>query len=349
MAEVVHASFKQLVAPDWGPQAVHEFLRDTSSAKLSELLPGADFVAVCEDQGRVVGLLLMPRPTLVQLFFVAPSHVGRGVGRALWEAAREHLEGSRPEARTVELNATPYALPAYKALGFYPISEPFFRNGAVATRMACWLPGRGLERPNEVAIRPPQGKGDPVLAARTSARPSSDSAAATLELDEPIELVAHRAEWSSQAAIECARIVRAVGPAQVEHIGSTAVAGLVAKPTIDLMVGVDEYPAPWLQPLLESLGYQAMGEAGVPGRSYFRRRAGPSFNVHVVPRGGTWWKQNLSLRDFLREDPLARQRYADAKQAAFAGGADTLLSYSAAKAPAIAALLQEAFGHHNRG
>jgi hypothetical protein len=45
-----------------------------------------------------------------------------------------------------QLNSSPYAVDAYRALGFFPISHAYKRDGAVATRMACWLPGRRLER-----------------------------------------------------------------------------------------------------------------------------------------------------------------------------------------------------------
>ena len=95
--------------------------------------------------------ILLPRPTLVQLLFVAPNHLRKGIGRALWNAARAHLEEKHSGVTTVELNSSPYALAAYKALGFFPISEPFRRKGAVATRMACWLPGKALERAEHVA------------------------------------------------------------------------------------------------------------------------------------------------------------------------------------------------------
>jgi hypothetical protein len=45
----------------------------------------------------------------------------------------------------VELNSSPYAVGAYKALGSFLLSKPYKPEGAVATRMACWLPVRGLE------------------------------------------------------------------------------------------------------------------------------------------------------------------------------------------------------------
>lgn len=150
ISNLVQAGFIEHVAPDWELCARRDFLNDTSAEKLAARIAEATFVAVYEDDGQILGVISLPRPTLVQLFFVASSHLRTGVGRALWEDARAHLEELYPEVNTVELNSTPYALPAYKALGFFPISEPFRRRGAVATRMACWLPGRALDRARHV-------------------------------------------------------------------------------------------------------------------------------------------------------------------------------------------------------
>ena len=151
IAELVQAGFKEHVAQDWESSARNDFLRDTTAEKLAGKIGEANFVVVYEHESQILGVLVMPRPSLVQLFFVAPGYLRRGIGRALWEAARVHLSERHPEITTVELNSSPYAVPSYKALGFFPISEPFLRKGAVATRMACWLPARSLERaPNVV-------------------------------------------------------------------------------------------------------------------------------------------------------------------------------------------------------
>lgn len=171
------------------------------------------------------------------------------------------------------------------------------------------------------------------------------------DVDEPVQVVEYRAEWASQASAEADRITQALGlPSEdVEHIGSTAVCGLVAKPTIDLMLGVAEYPAPSLQSSIVALGYEALGEAGVPGRLYFRLRGRASFNLHLVLKGGTHWRHNLALREYLRASSGARERYSQAKLAALSSGARTLLPYSAAKAVVVAALLQEALAGNNGG
>ena len=58
-----------------------------------------------------------------------------------------------------------------------------------------------------------------------------------------------------------------VEPNTIEHIGSTAVSGMVCKPIVDIMLGVKEVPPPeaWFKELVY-LGYESLGEAGVPGR-----------------------------------------------------------------------------------
>jgi len=145
ISALVHASFNELCANDWEPNAVRVFLEETSPLALSVALEQPAFAAIeSERGGEPIGFILMPRPSLVSLLFVHPAHLRKGVARRLWEAARGHIEAAYPETKTVELNSTPYALSAYRALGFVPISTEFARRGCRATRMACWLPARAL-------------------------------------------------------------------------------------------------------------------------------------------------------------------------------------------------------------
>jgi GrpB-like predicted nucleotidyltransferase (UPF0157 family) len=156
-------------------------------------------------------------------------------------------------------------------------------------------------------------------------------------LDEAIALVPSDSAWPEVAAEESARLRAALMDAEIEHIGSTAVPGLEGKATIDLLIGVRE-----LTPSLRIPDYEAFGEAGVPGRLYFRKRGPVSFNAQVVERGGPLWRDALLLRDYLRAHPEERGRYAAGKREAFASGATTLLSYSDAKAALVEGLLERA-------
>jgi GrpB-like predicted nucleotidyltransferase (UPF0157 family) len=164
-------------------------------------------------------------------------------------------------------------------------------------------------------------------------------------LDEPIHLEPYRPEWPVVFEAERQRIVEALGvlPEVVQHIGSTAVVGLGGKPVLDILIGASGVPCPdtWTA-TLERLRYEAMGEAGIPGRWYFRHRVPPFRNAHVVELGGPHWMTNLALRDYLRISPDACARYMEAKRLAVADGATSLIAYTRAKRPMIETLLTEA-------
>ena len=151
ISRLVQGSFRAHVAPDWGQEAQESFYAETTPEKLVARLAESTYAVVYDDDGMVVGVILLPRPTLVQLCFVASTHLRRGIARALWQAARSHLETHLPEVKTVELNASPYAVAAYTAMGFFPISKQYQRSGWVATRMACWLPNQHLEHASNAA------------------------------------------------------------------------------------------------------------------------------------------------------------------------------------------------------
>jgi ribonuclease III len=162
-------------------------------------------------------------------------------------------------------------------------------------------------------------------------------------LDEAVSVVSSDPRWRELAAEEAARLRGALGDVQVEHIGSTAVAHLDAKPVIDLLVGFRE-----LTPALRIPDYEACGEAGVAGRLYFRKRGPVSFNAQVVELGSPLWDDALILRDYLRAHPDERERYAAHKREAIASGATTLLRYSEQKAGLMLELLERARGWARR-
>jgi GrpB-like predicted nucleotidyltransferase (UPF0157 family) len=163
--------------------------------------------------------------------------------------------------------------------------------------------------------------------------------------DEPIEVVPARPEWTLQGQALRAEICQAldVPPARVEHIGSTAVPGLAAKPLIDLMVGCsEEQRLAVAERLADCAGYEYPREFSAPGRAYLRRRMRlPWSNVHVVEMNGELWRDNLIFRDFLRCHPDAALEYAAAKRSA-AEQAKRLRAYSTAKSTTVLALLDRA-------
>ncbi|MFJ8791796.1 GrpB family protein [Streptomyces sp. NPDC102462] len=163
------------------------------------------------------------------------------------------------------------------------------------------------------------------------------------DVDEQVHVVAHDPAWAGAGR----DLVRAVStalrglPVDVAHIGSTAVPGLDAKPIIDVQVGCPGGETRLAVSRIEALGFEHLGQAGVPGREYLRRRSGRLANVHVVARGGRLWTDNLLFRDYLSSHPAAADRYAEAKREA-ADRAPSLLAYSALKARAVEQIMDAA-------
>lgn len=102
----------------------------------------------------------------------------------------------------------------------------------------------------------------------------------------------------------------------IEHIGSTSVGGLAAKPIIDLMAAAEDLAEVSAHDeTLGLLGYQRH-ETGMPGRLFYRRNVNGrwAYHLHVVP-ADTWPTRNeVLLRDHLRAHPADAQRYADLKR-----------------------------------
>ena len=166
-------------------------------------------------------------------------------------------------------------------------------------------------------------------------------------LDERITVCAADPAWPSWFQLEAARLRSAVPGdlvPDIQHIGSTAVPGLDAKPIVDLMVGIGEPDRiADVVERLERLGYESLGEAGVAGRWALRKRdVAQSSNIAIVAHDGDWWKLNLAVRDFLRANAEAARNYASAKWHAVSNGADMLLAYSDAKRVVIERIAAEA-------
>lgn len=157
-----------------------------------------------------------------------------------------------------------------------------------------------------------------------------------------LELSEHQPAWPSQFADVAALLHPVLGPAMaIEHIGSTAVPGLCAKPVLDVLLGADALQA--FDSRVESLAqlgfvYRPAYEDEVPDRRYFVRAADgalPRVHAHGVVRGGPLWRSHLQFRDLLRADAAVRETYAALKRQLAQMHADDKAAYTLAKAPFI--------------
>lgn len=152
---------------------------------------------------------------------------------------------------------------------------------------------------------------------------------------EPIEIVEYRAEWADEFAQIGAALRQALGGAavRIDHIGSTAVPGLAAKPVIDVQVSVValEPVDPFREPI-ELLGYRYRADNPERTKRYFREPPGRRrTHIHVREAGSFSQQFPLLFRDFLRVHPDAAGEYAAVKRACAQRFRDDRAGYVAAK------------------
>jgi GrpB-like predicted nucleotidyltransferase (UPF0157 family) len=143
-----------------------------------------------------------------------------------------------------------------------------------------------------------------------------------------IEVVEYDEEWPPRFELlrdrySAALADRGVRVVAIEHVGSTAVPGLAAKPVIDCDVVVRREDVDEASSALVGLGFQPVGELGIPQRWAFKHPAGwPPTHTYVVVEGSLSLRNHLAVRDALRADPALRDRYAEVKRRVGAAAAD---------------------------
>jgi GrpB-like predicted nucleotidyltransferase (UPF0157 family) len=153
-----------------------------------------------------------------------------------------------------------------------------------------------------------------------------------------IEVRDYDPNWPVLFDEECARLRGVFGPAvTIEHIGSTSVPGLAAKPIIDLLVGVQslaEAKSTCIEPLL-ALRYTYIPgyETWLPAELFFRKGIpGPwTHHVHVMEQSNPRWQDHLLFRDYLRAHPETADAYGSLKKSLAIAFGDDIEGFRNAK------------------
>ena len=168
---------------------------------------------------------------------------------------------------------------------------------------------------------------------------------------EKVYLSDYDTNWETQFVDE-KNLLRSCFPdVPIEHIGSTSVKGIVAKPIIDIMLGVVLYPpSDEMIKKLEESGYIHVGEHGEQNdkRVSLIKRGIANFNVHFIQYLGKSWNNNILFRDYLRKNQNAVSEYSKLKQDIIDRGIDTILDYHNEKTDFISNILDKAQEEANR-
>ena len=154
-----------------------------------------------------------------------------------------------------------------------------------------------------------------------------------------VEVVEYDGAWPVRFTAEADQIRAALGPElrRIEHVGSTSVPGLAAKPVIDIALSVESFDTLDIAGM-EALGYRYVSEYDeeTPNRRYFSK---PGFHVHVYEQEHEEFMDYVRFRDYLRTHPEDARAYGELKLALAAEFIDDRAGYQAAKAPYVARLV----------
>lgn len=174
-----------------------------------------------------------------------------------------------------------------------------------------------------------------------------------MERKRKIRVVPHDPAWSEcfdREAESLAQLFRS-NALSIEHIGSTAVPDLPAKPTIDILVVVAQGTRiPDYDSGMEKLGFECRGEAldavvpGTPGRFYYPKLSGLDHivHVHICEDGHSQIRELIALRDFLRANKERAAQYGQLKLSLAARFEDDVVSYMRGKDVVAKEIISEA-------
>jgi GrpB-like predicted nucleotidyltransferase (UPF0157 family) len=160
----------------------------------------------------------------------------------------------------------------------------------------------------------------------------------------PVVVVDYQHDWPAlfeRLATPLRRAVAHLDAATVEHVGSTAVPGLAAKPIVDIDVVLDSAAdVPAAVEALRGLGYVYQGDKGIRGREAFMwPPEAPAHHVYVVVAGSAPHRNHVGFRDHLRTHPEDARRYAELKGELAAAHAGDVAAYAAGKQRFIDAIV----------
>jgi GrpB-like predicted nucleotidyltransferase (UPF0157 family) len=129
----------------------------------------------------------------------------------------------------------------------------------------------------------------------------------------------------------------------IEHVGSTAICGLSAKPIIDIAVAVREIAyASKCVTLLEQIGYEYRGEQGITGRHFFAKGDPRTHHLHMVELSSDFWVGHLLFRNYLRQHRETAEEYERLKRDLAQKHKENREAYTEGKVPFIEGVVKAA-------
>lgn len=162
-----------------------------------------------------------------------------------------------------------------------------------------------------------------------------------------VQVVPHDPSWAESYHREASKLSAILGEQVIAafHAGSTSIPGIKAKPVVDILLVVsDIHKVDDYDTRLAELGYEAIGEMGIPGRRFFTRTEGDvrTHNIHIFQFDHPEVEQMLNFRDYLRSHPEEAEQYSHLKEELSVLYSEDIDSYIAGKSSFIRKTIQDA-------
>ena len=160
-----------------------------------------------------------------------------------------------------------------------------------------------------------------------------------------VRLARYTPQWSELYEQEEQALREAIGQLvlDIQHVGSTAIPGIVAKPILDIAIAVPSFEEAvvCIEPM-HGLGYEYRGENGIPRRHYFTKGEPRTHHVHMLEQENIEWKRLILFRDALRGDPALAKEYGRLKEALEEKFTSNRVAYTDGKAAFVERVVERA-------
>jgi GrpB-like predicted nucleotidyltransferase (UPF0157 family) len=166
-------------------------------------------------------------------------------------------------------------------------------------------------------------------------------------MNNTVSLTEYDPVWAKMFQAEAAKLHGLLPEVQIEHIGSTSIKGMPAKPSIDIIIGAvseDEYRA--VVEVLRTNRYVLEGERARHAWLCFPRTSNRMYILHVTVLGSDEWLRRRAFRDYLRLQPIEAAKYAALKLSLSVEYMDDLDAYTRGKSDYVRNVTHRAMGRH---
>ena len=158
-----------------------------------------------------------------------------------------------------------------------------------------------------------------------------------------VKLIPYNSNWERLFEDEKSSLQEVIGAyvLDIQHVGSTSIPGMIAKPIIDIAIAVQSFEdaTVCIKPI-EQLGYEYRGEFGIPRRHYFTKGDPRTHHIHMNEISSRDWLDQITYRNYLIQHPGVAKEYAELKVKLAQSYPTNRQLYTESKAPFINHVLQ---------